>query len=157
MRQLSRLDTQRTHIQGTISSHIFDLPISQLDQVVFQSDRQLASTAATYSLKQLTTQLLHIQRQLTQPLEDITGASLQDTDFNETNSSNKQVLKIIQRVARALQLLQQTEISAADQQLLPPLLMIGTLALCLQLHASQFCKLDILTVQRILEGIQRKY
>ncbi|KAA6355297.1 MAG: hypothetical protein EZS28_049176, partial [Streblomastix strix] len=87
-----------------------------------------------------------------QILEGITGAPLQETDFYATNMSNTQVLEVIQRAARAPQLLQHTEIPAADKQLLPPLQTIDALAPGFQLQALEFWELGILTIQHILEG-----
>ncbi|KAA6404047.1 MAG: hypothetical protein EZS28_000425 [Streblomastix strix] len=151
-RQFSRLGTLQTHAQGTNSSHAVDLPIAQLDLDVFQSDRQLAPTVATNALIQRTTPLPLVQGQLVQILEGITGAPLQETDFYATNMSNTQVLEVMQRAARTPQLLQHTEIPAADRQLLPPLQTIDALASGFQLQALQFWELGILTIQHILEG-----
>ncbi|KAA6363581.1 MAG: hypothetical protein EZS28_040892 [Streblomastix strix] len=62
------------------------------------------------------------------------------------------VLEVIQCAARAPQLLQHTEIPAADKQLLPPLQTIDALASGFQLQTLQFWELGILTIQHILEG-----
>ncbi|KAA6393334.1 MAG: hypothetical protein EZS28_011138 [Streblomastix strix] len=151
-RQFNGLGTLQTHTQGTNSSHAVDLPVAQLDLDVFQSERQLAPTVATNALIQRTTPLPLVQGQLVQILEGITGVPLQETDFYATNMSNTQVLEVMQRAARAPQLLQPTEIPAADRQLLPPLWTIDALASGFQLQALQFWELGILTIQHILEG-----
>ncbi|KAA6363034.1 MAG: hypothetical protein EZS28_041438 [Streblomastix strix] len=91
-----------------------DQPIVQLTLDVFQTDRQLTPTVATNALIQRTTPLPLIQGQLVQILEGITGAPLQETDFEVTNMSNTQVLEIMQRATWAPQLFQHTEIPAAD-------------------------------------------
>ncbi|KAA6361390.1 MAG: hypothetical protein EZS28_043083, partial [Streblomastix strix] len=128
------------------------VPVAQLDLDVFQSDRQLAPTEATNALIQRTTPLPLVQGQLVQIPKGITGAPLQETDFYATNMSNTQVLEVMQRAARAPQLLQHTEIPAVDKQLLPPLHTIDALASGFQLQALQFWELGILTIQHILEG-----
>ncbi|KAA6379060.1 MAG: hypothetical protein EZS28_025414 [Streblomastix strix] len=127
------------------------MPIAQLDLDVFQSDRQLTSTVATNALIQRTTLLPIVYRQLVQILECITGESLQETDFYATYMSNMQVLEVMQRAARAPQLLIHTEIPAANRQLLLPLQTIDTLASGFQLQALEFSDLYILTIQHILE------
>ncbi|KAA6388261.1 MAG: hypothetical protein EZS28_016213 [Streblomastix strix] len=151
-RQFSGLDTLQTHTQGTNSNHAVDMHVSQLDLDVFQSDRQLAPTVATNALIQRTAPLSLVQGQLVQILEGITRAPLQETDFYATNMPNKQVLEVMQRAARAPQLLQHTEIPAADKQLLPPLHTIDALASGFQLQTLQFWEIGILTIQHILEG-----
>ncbi|KAA6371460.1 MAG: hypothetical protein EZS28_033013, partial [Streblomastix strix] len=87
-----------------------------------------------------------------QILKGITRASLQDTDFYATNMSNTLVLDMIQRATWFPQLLQNTDILAADRQLMPPLQMIDTLASGFYLQAQEFWELGILTIQHILEG-----
>ncbi|KAA6377801.1 MAG: hypothetical protein EZS28_026672 [Streblomastix strix] len=131
--------------------HEVDLPVVQLDLDVFQSDRRLESTVDTNTLIQRTTPLPLVQRQLVQVLEGINGAQIQETDFYSTNMANTQVLQVMQRDARALQLLQHAEISAADRQLLPPLQTIDALASGFQLQALEFWELCLLSIQHILE------
>ncbi|KAA6360489.1 MAG: hypothetical protein EZS28_043984 [Streblomastix strix] len=152
VRQYSELCTLQTHTKGTSSSHLVDISIAQLDLDVFQSQKQFAPTVATNSLILRTTQLPHIYGQLMQILEGITGASLQKTDFYATNMSDTQVLEVIQRAARALQLLQHTEIPAADRQLLLPLQTMDALASGFQVQVLEFWELGLLTIQQILEG-----
>ncbi|KAA6382976.1 MAG: hypothetical protein EZS28_021497 [Streblomastix strix] len=127
-RQFNELGTLQTHKLGINSSHAVDLPVAQLDLDVFQSDQQLVPTVVNNALRQRTTPLPLVQGQLLQILEGITGASLQEQDFYATNMSNSQVLEIIQRAARAPQLLQHMEIPATDKQLLSPLQTIDALA-----------------------------
>ncbi|KAA6357940.1 MAG: hypothetical protein EZS28_046533, partial [Streblomastix strix] len=87
-----------------------------------------------------------------QILKGITRASLQDTDFNATNMSNTLVLDMIQRATWFPQLLQNTDILAADRQLMPPLQTIDALASGFYLQAQEFWELGILTIQHILVG-----
>ncbi|KAA6357026.1 MAG: hypothetical protein EZS28_047447, partial [Streblomastix strix] len=140
---------QQTLIQGTNSSHAVDLPVAQLDLDVFQTNRQLEPTVATNALIQRTTPLPLVQGQLVQILEGITGASLQETDFYATNMSNTQVLEVMQRATLVPQLLQHTNIPAADRQILLPLQSIDVLTPGFQLQAQEFREIGILTKQHI--------
>ncbi|KAA6384576.1 MAG: hypothetical protein EZS28_019898 [Streblomastix strix] len=139
--QFNGLGTLQTQAQGTNSSHTVDLIVMQLYLVVFQSDRQLAPTIATNALIQCTILLPLVYGQLVQILEGITVALLQETDFQAKIMSYTQVLEEMQRAARAPQLLQYTEIPAADRQLLPPLQTLEVLASGFQLQDLEFWEL----------------
>ncbi|KAA6394423.1 MAG: hypothetical protein EZS28_010047 [Streblomastix strix] len=117
-----------------------------------RATQQFTSVVASNALIQRTIPLPLVQGQLVKILEGITGALLQETDFYATNMSNMQVLEVIQRDARASQLLQLTKISAADRQFIPLLQTIDALASGFQLQALEFQRLCTLTIQHILES-----
>ncbi|KAA6392033.1 MAG: hypothetical protein EZS28_012442 [Streblomastix strix] len=150
-REFNGLGTLQTHTYGTNLSHAVDLPVAQLDLDIFQSDRQLAPTVVTNALIQRTTPLPLVQGQLVQLLECITRASQLQTDFIETSMSNIQVLEVMQRAARAPQLIQHTEIPATDRQLLPSFQLIVALTSGFQLQALEFWELSKLNISHILE------
>ncbi|KAA6367667.1 MAG: hypothetical protein EZS28_036807 [Streblomastix strix] len=85
---------------------------------------------------------ISVRLTLGQIQEGITKASLQETDFYATNVSNTQVLEVVQHAARASQLLQYTNIPAANRQLLPSLWTIDALASGFQFRALEFYELD---------------
>ncbi|KAA6379588.1 MAG: hypothetical protein EZS28_024886 [Streblomastix strix] len=112
----------------------------------------VSAHCCTNAFIQRTTPLSLVQGQLMQIMEGITGAPLQEIDFQATNISNTQVLEETQRAARAPQLLQHTETPAADTQFLSSLQTINGLASGFYLQALQFWELGILTISHMLEG-----
>ncbi|KAA6372792.1 MAG: hypothetical protein EZS28_031681 [Streblomastix strix] len=72
------------------------MPIVQLDQDVFRSDRQLAPNTVICTQIQRTAPLLLIQGQILQLQEGIAGAQHQKNDFNTTYILYTQVQEVIQ-------------------------------------------------------------